>query len=98
MLDFCRDAAADLGVLEHCRFVNASADDLSGIDDESVDIVTTRSVLIFVPDRRSAFGEFARILRPSGRISLFEPINRFACGRQSRPPAASVSSRRSGVH
>jgi len=40
--------------------------------------VTTRSVLIYVGDKRSAFGEFARVLRPRGRISLFEPINRFA--------------------
>jgi len=42
--------------------------------------VTTRSVLIYVADKRSAFAEFARVLRPGGRISLFEPINRFALG------------------
>jgi SAM-dependent methyltransferase len=35
-------------------------------------------VLIYVADKRSAFAEFARVLRPGGRISLFEPINRFA--------------------
>ena len=43
-----------------------------------MDIVTTRSVLIYVADKRAALGEFARILRGGGRISLFEPINRFA--------------------
>jgi arsenite methyltransferase len=78
LLELCRQAAAELGVIERCRFVNAPADDLSGIDDESVDVVTTRSVLIYVADKRSAFEEFARVLRPGGRISLFEPINRFA--------------------
>lgn len=78
LLDFCRDAAAERGVLARCRFVNAAADDLSAIDDESVDVVTTRSVLIFVANKGSAFREFARALRPGGRISLFEPINRFA--------------------
>jgi arsenite methyltransferase len=78
LLDFCRDAAAELGVLDSCRFVEASADDLAGIEDESVDVVTTRSVLIYVADKQTAFREFVRVLRPGGRISLFEPINRFA--------------------
>lgn len=78
LLDFCREAATDLGVLERCRFVRASADDLSAIDDASVDLVATRSVLIYVEDKESAFQEFFRVLRPGGRISLLEPINRFA--------------------
>jgi arsenite methyltransferase len=77
LLDFCREAAGELGVLGRCRFVEASADDLASIDDQSVDIVTTRSVLIYVEDKAAAFGEFARVLRPGGRISLWEPINRF---------------------
>lgn len=47
-------------------------------DDASVDLVTTRSVLIYVARKREAFREFARVLKPGGRISLFEPINRFA--------------------
>lgn len=77
LLDFCRDGATELGVLERCRFVEAPADDLAGIEDESVDVVTTRSVLIYVTDKQAAFRELARVLRPGGRISLFEPINRF---------------------
>lgn len=84
LLDFCREAASDLGVLDRCRFVQASADDLSPVDSESVDVVTTRSVLIYVKDKAAVFAEFARVLRPGGRISLFEPINRFA--RDSRRP------------
>jgi SAM-dependent methyltransferase len=78
LLDFCREAAIELGFTGRCRFVEASADDLGAIDDESVDVVTTRSVLIYVARKRGAFAEFARVLRPGGRISLFEPINRFA--------------------
>ena len=78
LLDFCREAAEELGVSERCRFLEASADDLVGAEDESVDVVTTRSVLIYVADKEAAFREFARVLRPGGRISLFEPINRFA--------------------
>ncbi len=77
LLAFCREAADELGALDRCSFVQASAEKLSGIGDASVDVVTTRSVLIYVADKRSALAEFARVLRPGGRISLFEPINRF---------------------
>jgi arsenite methyltransferase len=78
LLDFCRSAAGGLGVSDRCRFVQARADDLAGIEDASVDLVTTRSVLIYVARKREALREFARVLKPGGRISLFEPINRFA--------------------
>jgi arsenite methyltransferase len=44
--------------------------------DNSVDAVVTRSVLIYVDDKAEAAREFARVLRPGGRVSLFEPINR----------------------
>jgi len=78
LLDVCREAATALSVLDRCRFVKASADDLAGVDDDSVDVVTTRSVLVYVSAKPAAFAAFARVLRPGGRISLFEPINRFA--------------------
>jgi len=80
LVDFCRDAANDLGVLERCRFVEAPAEDLGAIGDESADVVTTRSVLIYVKEKAAALAEFARVLRPEGRISLWEPINRFGSG------------------
>jgi arsenite methyltransferase len=41
-------------------------------------VVTTRSVLIYVEDKAPAFEEFFRVLRPGGRLSLYEPINVFA--------------------
>jgi arsenite methyltransferase len=84
LLDFCREAAAELGVLDRCRFVRAAADDLGQIDDESVDVVTTRSVLIYVEEKAAAFGEFARVLRPGGRVSIWEPINRFGSEERRR--------------
>ncbi|MDP9359622.1 MAG: methyltransferase domain-containing protein [Chloroflexota bacterium] len=68
--------AQDLGVAERCRFVVAPAEDLAPIADASVDAVTTRSVLAYVGPKRRAFAEFFRVLRPGGRISLYEPINR----------------------
>lgn len=77
LLDACRRRATDDGVLDRCRFVQARAEDLRGIADASVDVVTTRSVLIYVRDKRTAFAEFFRVLRPGGRLSIFEPINGF---------------------
>src|SRR5207247_6346047 len=44
----------------------------------SAALVAMRSVLIYVDDKKAAFDEFFRGLRPGGRLSLFEPINRFA--------------------
>jgi SAM-dependent methyltransferase len=55
-----------------------SADNLHDIEDGSVDVVTTRSVLIYVDRKDRAFAEFFRVLRPRGRISIGEPINRFS--------------------
>lgn len=78
LLAFCRDAARELGVKARCSFVHAPADDLAGVDDASVDVVATRSVLIYVEDKRAAFRAFFRVLRPGGRITIFEPINRVA--------------------
>jgi arsenite methyltransferase len=77
LLDESRAIAADLGVVERCEFVNAPAHDLTAVESDSVDVVTTRSVLIYVEDKDAAFAEFFRVLRPGGRISLFEPINTF---------------------
>ena len=75
LLDHCRAAAAAKGLLDRCCFVLASADSLDGIADASVDVVTTRSVLIYVKDKTEALRAFYRVLRPGGRISVFEPIN-----------------------
>jgi ubiquinone/menaquinone biosynthesis C-methylase UbiE len=74
LLDVARGLA---GRDPRCEFVQAGAEDLAPIADESVDIVTTRSVIIYVEDKRRAFAEFFRVLRPGGRVSMFEPINSF---------------------
>jgi SAM-dependent methyltransferase len=77
LLDRCQSLAAQMALSGRCEFVEARAEDLHPIADDSVDAVTTRSVLIYVADKASAFREFHRVLRPGGRISLFEPINRY---------------------
>ena len=75
LLDHCRAAATAEGLIDRCSFVLASADSLAGVADSSVDVVTTRSVLIYVKDKAMALREFHRVLRPGGRISVYEPIN-----------------------
>ncbi|BCJ40892.1 hypothetical protein GCM10010168_48080 [Actinoplanes ianthinogenes] len=74
LLDQCRRTAAHD---RRCSFVQAAASDLAIIPDASVDVVTTRSVLIYCARKQAAFAEFHRVLRPGGRLSIFEPINRF---------------------
>ncbi|HYW22614.1 MAG TPA: class I SAM-dependent methyltransferase [Terriglobales bacterium] len=86
LLDRCREMAGDLDVLERCRFVRVGAEDLAELADASVDAVTTRSVLIYVADKARALREFARVLAPGGRISLFEPINRYFVDADGRFP------------
>ncbi len=77
LLERCRELAGDAGVVDRCRFVRAPASDLSAIEDATVDAVTLRSVLIYEQERARAFSQFFRVLRPGGRLSLFEPINSF---------------------
>jgi arsenite methyltransferase len=75
LLEHCRAAATEEGMAGRCTFIQASADALGGVASECADVVTTRSVLIYVRDKAAAFGEFWRVLRPGGRVSLFEPVN-----------------------
>jgi len=77
LLDVSRELAGELESLDRCEFVLARAENLSPLADESVDVVTTRSVVIYVEDKQRAFDEFHRVLKPGGRLSIFEPINRF---------------------
>jgi arsenite methyltransferase len=75
-LDDCRAIAGG-----SARYVRAGATDLGDLE---ADVVTTRSVLIYVGEKQQAFDEFFRVLRPGGRLSIFEPINSFGCEERRR--------------
>ena len=77
LLDHASALAREMGVADRCAFRCAPAEDLSALSDANVDAVTTRSVLVYIADKQRAFDEFYRVLKPEGRLSLFEPINRF---------------------
>jgi arsenite methyltransferase len=77
-LDISRDAlqtAASSATTDRERFLVAGAENCP-LADGSVNAVVMRSVLIYIPDRRAAALEIARILNPRGRVVAYEPINR----------------------
>jgi arsenite methyltransferase len=57
LLDHCQNLAEQMDVLDRCQFLRASAVDLSAVASQSVDVVTTRSVLIYVEQKQQAFEE-----------------------------------------
>jgi len=77
LLDVSRGLANELGEGDRCEFLLAHAEDLDPLADKSIDIVTTRSVVIYVREKQRAFDEFHRVLKTGGRLSIFEPINSF---------------------
>jgi arsenite methyltransferase len=77
LLRHAESVATELGYHDRVSFVEAKAEDLRPIPDATIDVLTTRSVLIYVQDKARAFREFERVLRLGGRISLFEPINNY---------------------
>lgn len=78
LLADCQETARRAGVEQRCDFVSARAEDLAPIDARSVDAVVLRAVLMYVADKQRAFDEFFRVLRPAGRLSLYEPVNQVA--------------------
>src|SRR3954454_7521385 len=77
LVSHAQGLAHDVGAQDRMSFIQAAAENLSPIEDASVDVVTTRSILIYVDDKEAAFREFHRVLRPRGRVSIFEPINNY---------------------
>ncbi len=74
MLRYAESVALQRNVRPQCTFLECTADNLKGIADASVDVVATRAVLAYVADKKAALGEFFRILKPGGRLSIAEPI------------------------
>jgi arsenite methyltransferase len=83
LLDYCRGQAAEMGVLDRCGFVHTGLPDLAAVPDTSVDAAVLRSVLIYVDDLAGSLAALHRVLRPGGRLSLFEPVNAVS---QPEPP------------
>lgn len=80
---FCKDMAAREGLSQRMDFVVANALALP-FPDGSFDVVVCRSVLLYLEAKDAAVRELARVLKPGGRASIFEPINQRL--RVSEPP------------
>jgi arsenite methyltransferase len=80
LLDECQNVAVTAGVANRMQFILNSASDLCDVPDASIDAVLIRSVLMYVEDKAAAAAECRRVLRPGGRLSVFEPIGRTATG------------------
>jgi SAM-dependent methyltransferase len=76
LLQRAEQRALELGLRDRCTFVETPAEQLDGIADASADVLATRAVLAYVPDKAAAVGQFFRVLKPGGRISIAEPIYR----------------------
>jgi arsenite methyltransferase len=76
-IDISADALAELRQI--CTSPNVSyligSAEVLPLPAESIDVLVTRSVLIYVRDKGEAAREFFRVLRIGGRCSLFEPLN-----------------------
>ena len=57
--------------------VQSPVETLAGVAECSVDVVLCRSVLVYSAAPAAALASMARVLRPDGRLSLFEPLWRF---------------------
>jgi arsenite methyltransferase len=75
LLAHCRGLAAALNLLDRCTFVHTGLPELAGVPDGGADVAVLRSVLIYVADLEGALASLHRVLRPGGRLSLFEPVN-----------------------
>ncbi len=79
-IDISADALEELrhaATSPNIAYLIGSAEVLPCLDC-SIDVVATRSVLIYVKEKAEAAREFFRVLRSAGRLAVYEPINRDA--------------------
>jgi ubiquinone/menaquinone biosynthesis C-methylase UbiE len=74
LLHHAETLAVERNVKAQCRFLRCSAEKLTGIADSSVDAIVARASIAYVSDKKAAFEEFHRVLKPGGRLSIAEPI------------------------
>ena len=63
------NTSADTAHVANVRLLEGNAEHIP-LPDASVDVVTSNGVLNLVPDKRTAFAEIYRVLRPGGRLQV----------------------------
>lgn len=72
MLQRARRSAGELG-LDHLDFREGRVENLP-IPDQSVDLVISNGVINLVPDKKRAYQEIHRILKPGGRFQIADIV------------------------
>jgi arsenite methyltransferase len=73
MIERAQERAARAKVEDRVEFKVADATDLA-FDHASFDVVLAESVTTFIEHKAAAIGEYARVLKPGGRVGLNEEI------------------------
>src|SRR3989339_897946 len=71
----CEEIAKSCNITENFEFLVSPANDIN-LADNFVDVAVMRSVMVHIVDKLSVIKELNRILKPGGRVSIFEPIIR----------------------
>lgn len=70
-IDAARELTARVGLADKCEFVCGSAL-ATPFEDESFDVVWMQHVNMNIKDKRGLFAELFRVLKPGGKLALYE--------------------------
>jgi SAM-dependent methyltransferase len=68
-LELAKARAESLGLFDRCSW-QLGTFDATGLEDRSLDAIMSVDALLFTPDKVAAIREFARVLRPGGRLVM----------------------------